>query len=95
MQQFNKVGQRAIHVAALTGSLEVLEVLQERGVDWTALTREGDTVLHLLAHHGQLAGLQWLQQRLDNGTWLALLSVPDNDGKTALHRACFQASAAD
>ncbi|XP_038068154.1 ankyrin repeat domain-containing protein 27-like [Patiria miniata] len=75
-------GGTAMHVAAMYGHTDVINVLLLRGGDVNATDYHGSTPLHVACSRGQQHVVLLL---LDEG---ASVNVEDNDGNTPLHLCC-------
>ncbi|XP_066909103.1 ankyrin repeat domain-containing protein 1 isoform X2 [Halyomorpha halys] len=77
----NDLCKTPAHLAAISGSVESLQILLDHGASLSATTEEGYTVLHEAAKHGHTEIVKWL---LDRG---AEIEARDRQGQTALHTA--------
>ncbi|CAH1401388.1 unnamed protein product [Nezara viridula] len=77
----NDLCKTPAHLAAISGSVESLQILVDHGASLSATTEEGYTLLHEAAKHGQTEAVRWL---LDRG---ADIEARDRQGQTALHTA--------
>jgi ankyrin repeat protein len=74
-------GDTPLHVAAMYGQTEAIELLGELGADFNARNNYGSTPLHRAAAYGQTEAAKLL------GELGAELEARDNKGQTPLHRA--------
>jgi len=77
----NHHGNTALHIAALQGYMNIVEILLDIGIDINSKNNNGNTALHVAAIHGNMNIVEIL---LDRG---ADINSKDNDGQTALHEA--------
>ncbi|KAL1556073.1 ankyrin repeat-containing protein ITN1-like [Salvia divinorum] len=76
-------GMNPVHVAAMEGHVEMLEELLRKDVlPAKERVHRGQTVLHLSVKKGELTGVKFLAERLDD-----LVHEKDDDGKTPLQWA--------
>jgi ankyrin repeat protein len=76
-----KEGVTALHIAALSKDISLVQLLLERGAGMKAKGRFGETALHIAAENGNTAVVQLL---LDRG---ANIEARNDDGETPLHAA--------
>lgn len=74
--------QNALHVAALGGSTNVLQLLTQHDIPWTDKDRNGDLPIHCAIRHKRLYFLQTLNSLLPH--FRDLLVLPNRDGKSVL-----------
>lgn len=78
-------GQTALHWAAVRGSLSSVEILLRGGADPTIVDSKGYSVCHVAAQYGQTSSIYLLYMK-----WGIDTNLPDNDGRTPLHWACYK-----
>ena len=76
-QARGKAGKTALHLAAKSGHLEIIQLLLERGADINTRDRKGKTALHLAAKSGHLDITKLLLERGADA------SIATNRGLTA------------
>jgi ankyrin repeat protein len=87
-KQATASGSSALHGAAMMGRLDVAKKLLAAGADVSAVEVDsGKTVLHLVAENGRDEFLDYLLNQKVS------LEVPDNNGRTPLHAACWSSDA--
>ncbi|XP_021739448.1 ankyrin repeat-containing protein BDA1-like [Chenopodium quinoa] len=78
-------GKTPVHVAAINGQIDVLEVVLNVELEAAReRTMGGESVLHLCVKHKQPKALRFLVKRMDDGE---LLNLDDALGNTVLHLA--------
>eukprot|EP00210_Caulerpa_lentillifera_P009126 g8700.t1 len=60
----NSQGTTALHVAAMKGNIEIMQILINYGADISATTKEGDNVLHLALIEGKGEVVKFLLERV-------------------------------
>ncbi len=81
----------AIRAARSNPEMEILELLLQRGADYTLPNKENVTPLHTAAYHGHVAVVQLLLSygSKDNPErFKAFINARNDWGKTALHDSC-------
>ncbi|KAK0572687.1 hypothetical protein LWI29_035473 [Acer saccharum] len=79
-------GRNPLHLAAMNGRIEVLEVLiRARPLAAYANTIWGESILHSCVKHNQLEALKLVVEIMDDPN---SLSAKDEYGMTVLHPAC-------
>lgn len=78
-------GQTALHWAAVRGSLESVETLLRGGANPAIEDSKGYSVCHVAAQYGQASIIYHVYMK-----WGINTDMPDNDGRTPLHWACYK-----
>ena len=78
-------GQTALHWAAVRGSLGSLDMLLRGGANPSNIDSKGYSVCHVAAQYGQTSIIYHLYIK-----WGIDTDLPDNDGRTPLHWACYK-----
>jgi len=73
----NKKGETALHLAALSGSKELVAFLLEKGADVSAKTKTNDTPLHLLCNSPLAPATNTERQKAEEEIVRLLLDAPD------------------
>ena len=88
----NNLGFTALLIAAYLGEVSVVEFLLEANADYTILTRDGMSILHIACKNRNIELLKSIICKLDNNID-NILNLITNDGFTALHLAILSESA--
>lgn len=96
MDYRNSVGRTALYDSIRgsggNGTAEILQLLLDRGADYTISNKNGSTPLHSAAYHGQVGFVQMLlSHSFKNDSperFQSFLNARNDKGKTALHESC-------
>ena len=82
VNQSNKDGMTALHMACFKGNYKTLDELIKIGADYRKLTKTNQNVLHVAAQGGRLEAFIFFEALVD-------INSLDSKNSTPLHWACF------
>lgn len=88
----NFLHQSPLHLAVLTGQVEIVQALIAKGVDVTLRDQQGNTPLHIACRKGDRDAVQMIVQSFGNDVTsrTKYFSVKNCEGLTCLHVAAIQ-----
>jgi ankyrin repeat protein len=81
----NDLGITPIHLASLIDNIQLLHALIQYGCNPHIRTKDGQSLIHFIAHNGNVKSLDYIYQYYKND-----INIQTNEDWTPLHYACFK-----
>jgi ankyrin repeat protein len=81
----NNLAITPIHLASLVDNIQLLHLLIQYGCNPLITTKDGQSLIHFIAHNGNVKSLDYIYQYYKND-----INITTNEDWTPLHYACFK-----